>query len=160
MGTCKWDKGTLTTMLDNSGSAPNTMASLAASGGGALGTVSYDNSLAANRYPWCDVEILWAYAVAPTAGQSIDIYFVYAVDGTNYALWTGSNTPASVVAPPEALKQSYRVYANTSATRLVLENIPLQPYPVKLAMVNNGGQALATSGTAQSLKLQPKRFRT
>lgn len=73
-------------------------------------------------------------SVTPTAGGTLAVYMIPAVDGTNYA-----NPPGgSAVLPP----QSYLVgtYAFTGGATTVIDflNMPMAlPYPVKLLLLNN-----------------------
>lgn len=154
-GNIKYQTGTLTTLLDQTGSTPNTLASIAASGAAAISTTVFDNTPATNGAFWGDFELLLGFAVSPVANTTVDLYIIESVDATNYADGTGSNTPASVIAPSTAYAGSFAVRAVTAAERLVLRGVPLPPTNFKVMVVNNTGQATATSGTTQTLKILP-----
>lgn len=152
-GTIVQGVGTLTTLIDQTGSAPNTLASIAASGAAAITSSAYDNST--NRYFFADFELVIGYAVSPVAGTTQDLFIFPSLDGTNFNDATASNTPASVVFPQSNYVGSFIMRNQTAVVRLVLSRVAIPPLKFNVGLLNNAAQATATSGTTQTLKIIP-----
>lgn len=150
-----YNVGTLTTMLDQTGSAPNTLASIAASGGAAvmLTANAFDNS--AGNYRWADFQLTLGFAVAPTAGTFVYLYLTKALDNTNFEDLTGSNTPANVVFPDQCFRRLWTVRNQTGVIIQTVERVLIPPCKFIVGVFNNTNQATATSGTTQTLKMLP-----
>jgi hypothetical protein len=102
---------------------------------------------------FADLELCCTFAVAPTANLPVHVYVVPAVDGTNYA-----DGDASVAPPPNLAVGSFAVRAVNTAQRLVLRGIPVPPYPFKLMVENQGGQALTASGHTLKYRLYQAQY--
>jgi hypothetical protein len=99
--------------------------------------------------PLADVELLVTFGVAPTANTGVSIWWLRAVDGTNYEDGT-----AAPVRQPDVI---IGVGAVTTAQRLVRPGVRLPPGSFKALILNNGtGQAFAASGN--TLKILPYTF--
>jgi hypothetical protein len=153
MASIKYDVGTLSTLIDQTGAAPNTLASLAASAG-AITANPVDNTPATRGDFWADFELNITYAVAPTANKTIDFYLMESADGTNYADGSGGASPVTTAAH---FIGSVPVRAVATGQRITLRGVPLPPTKFNIMVVNSGDQALATSATAQTLKILPYR---
>lgn len=110
--------------------------SLANGSTSALGT-AWDNT--SSRYVQAAGEV-YLGSLTPTAGGYVQVYLVPAPDGTNY----GNIVNANMVA---------KIYPSTStgAKRLTFENVPLGPFLYKVALLNQSGAALASSGNTVKL---------
>lgn len=81
---------------------------------------------------------LAAQGSARASGAFCAVYITYSLDGTNYA--DGSNKVFT------ELLATFPLDAATTARRVVRENIPIAPLPFKLQVLNDTGQAFASSG--------------
>jgi hypothetical protein len=131
--------GTLTTL-----STADAMDALAAGSGVLLS--EYDNSAASALWPYGIFEASFDFAVNPTAGRTVNVYILPAVDGTNYP-------DQNVTAVQSAPAIEFVVAASTSAQRLVSGPIPLPPCKWKAYVVNDADQAF--SSDAAHLKVLP-----
>lgn len=122
----------------------------------ALGA-EYDN--ATNLYEFGVFELVVDFVSAPTAGPTIELYLVPALDGTNYA--DGDGTP---LAQLNTFIGAFDVRATTAAMRLILglpgamgapNLVPLPPLKFKALVYNKSGQAFPASGS--TLKMVPYR---
>jgi len=81
---------------------------------------------ATNRDTYLSVELSWSYATAPTAGKTVEVHVLYAVDGTNFEELS-----------PQSMRAVVSPLADTSShRRLILDAIPLAPFKFKLAVKN------------------------
>lgn len=114
----------LTTELNSLATATNSSASAA-----------IDNTSALDLL--VDLELVVTYGTNPTAGTTVDVYMVQALDGTNY----------SDVDVTAALSVgSFPLKASTSAQRIPLKDVPIPPGLFKLFVRNLAGQTMAASG--------------
>lgn len=85
-------------------------------------------------------EISGTFAVAPAANTRIDVYVLYAADGTNY------EEGGVGVNPIKALGPSITVVADTNAHRWFFSVDLLHPYKCKVLLRNNGtGQTMTVT---------------
>lgn len=109
-----------------------------ANGTAASGDVS--NDAADELDLFCDLELVFTAASAPTADLTIDAYVQRSLDGTNYE-------DATAARPPAAGYVGSFVSANSaSAQRLIIPRVEIPPEDCKIVLVNNLGVALAASG--------------
>lgn len=110
--------------------------SLANGSTSALGS-AWDNT--SSRYVQAAGEV-YLGSLTPTAGGYVQVYLVPSPDGTNY----GDIVNANLVA---------KIYPSTStgAKRLTFENVPLGPFLYKVALLNQCGVTLASSGNTVKL---------
>ena len=78
---------------------------------------------------YLDVDLAWTCSVAATADKVIEMYILYAVDGTNYE--DGDATP---VDPKKTLTTTFADDGGTGAQRQARVNIPLSPYKFKILL--------------------------
>lgn len=93
---------------------------------------------ATNNDPYADIEITWSYASAPTAAKKMDVYLLYAMDGTNYEQGAGDGTGTGDVDPlAGCLIGSVSPSADTTAHRKVIATrMELLAYPFKILVAN------------------------
>ena len=113
------------------------MDSLGAGSGAYLDETGFDNSGATALWPWAYFELLVDFAVAPTAGRTVNLYLLPRLDGTNYP-----DQNAQAVQSLPALE--FVVAASTSGQRLVAGPIQLPPVLFRGYLVNDTDQALST----------------
>lgn len=84
-------------------------------------------------------------SVSPTAGTTLTVYVLEAIDGgtTNYA-----SPNAASAAPPNLARGTY-IAPGGAITELVITNIPLGPYSLKILIQSNLGLAITASANAQ-----------
>lgn len=113
----------------------------------AVGT-EYDNS--SGLYRWGMAELVFTFGTNPTAGTSLDLFLVTAVDGTNYEDGGGSVKPGA-----GSQVGSFECRAVTTVQRRFCFPFLLPPTKFKPIVYNNGtGQSTSTSpSTAHSLKI-------
>ncbi len=104
-------------------------------------SAAVDNDGSSNRYLFGTFELVCTFGSAPTAGRTVDLYFLPTLDGTNYA--DGSS---SVVPSDSGYVGSFAVRAVNTAQRLLLTGVPLPPTDFKVIVANNSGQTMAASG--------------
>jgi len=126
---------------------------LANGSGSVLGT-EFDNSVASN-WTRAQFEGVFDFGAAPTAGTTIDLYLVKALDGSNYELYTSG---ASEVVQGATYLGSFEIPSATDPIRLSVRGVQgewseIPPCKFKLAVVNNSGQALHTSGSTVKMIL-------
>jgi hypothetical protein len=115
----------LTTELNSIANNANTAASAA-----------IDNTSALDLY--ADIElVIAAQGSARSAGAYIAVYFVHALDGTNYDDVNETTAELAAVYPLDAA---------TSARRRTVRDVPIPPGLFKVFARNVTGQALASSG--------------
>jgi hypothetical protein len=99
---------------------------------------------------WADAELNVTFGSAPTAGNTVDLYLIPGIDGTNYAdngAGTLSSNQASGAPSGTYLVGSFELQAVTTAQRVAVPRIPLLPGKWKWAAYNNSGQAFPASGS-------------
>lgn len=84
-----------------------------------------DNS-GATRYGYLGLELVYQYASAPTAGKTLNVYYERAKDGSNFEDVNPGLGWLCSITPP----------ANTSAHRVALPRIPLEPVAYRIRVVN------------------------
>lgn len=106
---------------------------------------------AGGNYVLTEIEALVTYGSAPTANTGLSIWFLRAIDGTNYEQGgDGATVPAR--APDMVIP----LLASTSAQRITRRCV-IPPGTWKPLLYNNGtGQAMAASGN--TLKVLPLTF--
>lgn len=85
---------------------------------------------------------------ARDSGATVDVYLLPSVDDTNFCYGSDSVDP-----PASAYIGSFVLDAATTARYVTLHNIPLPPLDFKLLLVNNTGQAFASSGNTLKYRL-------
>lgn len=96
------------------------------SGANVLGS-SVDNSTNLDRY--LDLDLSFTCGTAPTANDVIEIYALYAIDGTNFE--DGDATPTD---PTKHAVAHVAARAVTSEQRQAVLNIPIAPYHFRLLL--------------------------
>lgn len=92
---------------------------------------------------YVDLEFVGTYGSAPTAGTTVDAYFVRSVDGTNYE--DASST--GPILPQNGYVGSFVLRAVTTGQRVVIPQVPCPSRDFKVMLLNNAtGQAMAASG--------------
>ena len=112
-----------------------------ANGAGALSTAAYDNGTNLNQY--ATFEWNGAIATAPTADKTLDLYAVYAPDGSSYEDQSASRPPAG------SLIGSFVLDNTTSAQRKMIHGVMLLPAVMKFLLINNSGYALTGTNTVK-----------
>lgn len=141
----KWSAlDTFTIAIDGATTAP-TLKNLA-SGGRKIGN-ALDLTGAGARQMFAHWELYVRFTSAPTAGALVDLYFVPAIDGTNYA--DGSD---SVDAPLSCLVGSFDVLAVTTQQRRPLLALPLPNVLFKPMIINSAGQAFTNTDNENILR--------
>lgn len=136
----KWSTpGSYTTLIDGGASSP-TLKNLA-NNAGILG-----NAVTTALAQYCSIDLLARFAVAPSVNGTVDVYFVPAVDGTNYADGDGSVLP-----PFTSLVASIPVRAVTTAQRVAKHYIPVPPFNFKPVAYNKSGQAMTNTAAENVL---------
>lgn len=107
---------------------------------GKLSTAILRNDLLGHRF--AAIELVLAYASAPTAGTPFSVYLLKSLDGTTYDSGTDSVLPH-----PHNLVGTLALQNSTTTNKAVFENIPIGPWRYKLLALNTGAQALASSGS-------------
>ena len=118
-----------------------------ANNGTALGS-AYTMSPAG--YILAELELVVTYGTAPTANTGVSVWFLRAVDGTNYEDGDNSTTPARL---PDVV---FPLRAVTTAQR-VTRRVAVPPGVFKPVAKNDGtGQTMAASGN--TVKILPLTF--
>jgi hypothetical protein len=110
-------------------------------------TPAVDNSDTTNGLrDLADIEVQYAFASAPTANTTLQVYLVYAFDGTNYEPGAGDGTGTGDVDPhAKCLIAALPVAAvTTQQGPYLIEDVPLLPYPFKVLVQNNATGQTAT----------------
>ena len=130
---------TLTTLVSSGAALANGSVSAASS--------SYNNN-SSNDF-WGNFELFTGFASAPTVGNSIELYGVPALDGSDYADVDTStpNMPLSCFLGVFSVIKS-----QTGAQRLVLMGVPLMPNLYEFYLYNKSGQQMSSGWT---LKISP-----
>jgi hypothetical protein len=144
--------GTLTTLLDDTGTSGNASLTTLATGSAAIPSSAFNNTPGTLGAFWGDFELTVFYGSAPTVGNTCDLYILESVDATNYGDGTAGSSP---VASSNHYVGSFVLRAVTTVQRINLRNVPLPATNFKVQLVNNGGQSLAAQNTGSRLKLLP-----
>lgn len=145
----KLEAGTFTTLVSTE---LNSLANNAA----ALGSTVFDN--ATELWPFGQFELTVTFSSAPTANNTIDLYLIPSIDGTNYG---DAITGASGSAPSTSYLGSFPLRAVTTLQRVPLGaggqagRIELPPSKFKIFAINKSGAAMPSSGSL--IKMQPYR---
>lgn len=144
----KWNAGTITTLASTE---LNSLANAAS----ALG-VEFNNTV--DDYLYGVFELTVTFGTNPTAGRTVDLYIIPAIDGTNYAT---TITGASGYAQSNSYAGSFPLQAVTTLQRLNVGGtgyrglLYLPPVKFKAMLINNAGVAFPASGS--TLKMVPYR---
>jgi hypothetical protein len=135
-------KGEVGAAVDLTAAALHSLASAA------LATMAeYDNST--NLYLFADFELFIDNTANPTAGNQFDMWFLMAIDGTNYSATDGP--------PPNLFVGSFIMQA-VQDIRYNLTNVRLPLCKFKPYVRNNSGQSTGASGN--TLKMIPGRYQS
>ena len=119
-----------------------------ANGGYSNASSAIDNE--AGLYQFIELELNLA-SLTPVAGQSVAVYLLPSLDGTNYADGGGAVAP-----PDEALLTIFSLRAATAAQRRVSMVLEMPPLLGKLVVGNmtiTSGVAFAASGNTLKYRL-------
>jgi len=84
---------------------------------------------ATNKDRWLTCELTWTCTVASTAGKAVELYVLYAVDGTNYE--DGDATPTD---PAKGMAAAFFDDGGTGAQKQTVVSIPIMPFKFKLLL--------------------------
>lgn len=136
--------GTLVTVLatELNSLANNNVSGLSGAGTGVI----FDNTTNLNLY--ADFVLTVTFGVAPTAGNTCDLYAAWSADGTNYETMPGAGTTL-----PNAWQRvgSFSLQTAGTAQVMLLNRVPLSPGKAKFQLVNASGQAFPASGSTVGL---------
>ena len=97
-----------------------------------------------------DIEVDYTPAVAPTAGDYIEVYLLYSQDGTNYE--DGDATPTDPVKAPVGI---VRCFTDTTRRRFLISGVPLSQYKLKVLLKSEVAQSITVNAvTLKSYRLQ------
>ncbi len=122
--------GTFTTAIDGTSSTP-TLKNLAASGR----KLGNEIDLTSTRPTLSNWELKCKFGTGPTANKPIELYFIKAIDGTNYEYGDDSNDP-----PLSALAGVFTVQSTTNSQRISLEGVTLPNCKFKPFIYNKTNQ--------------------
>lgn len=114
------------------------MDALGAGAGSALGSVVADN--ATDLWPFGAFQLDVTFAAAPTADSTIDLFVVYAFDGTNYNNGGGTSLPANAVVG------GWNMAAITTQQLLTI-GVLLMPFKFKVFVYDNTNRAFPATGS-------------
>lgn len=124
-----------------------TAAAIHSLGNGGFATLAeYDASAAGELNFVCDIELVLKTAAAPTAGAICELYFLMALDGTNFTDTDG---------PPANVFATSWVLVAVDNKRYTARDVVLPACKLKGYFRNVSGQATSASGT--SVKIFPRR---
>jgi len=106
-----------------------------------------DNS-GANPDMFMDLELVLASLdLSAESNPSVDIYFVYALDGTNYTDGADANATDALHPPAQNLACSFalRLAAGAEAKRAVILGVMVPRCKFKMYLVNETGQAFGAT---------------
>lgn len=106
----------------------------------------YDNTTNLSLY--ADFELQVTFGVAPTVGDTVDLYMATSLDGTNYEVM-----PAAGTTTPQSWKRIGSFALETTATtqRIHIWRVPLAPGKMQFQVTNNSGTAFPASGSTVKL---------
>ncbi len=151
-GNIVFQTGTLTTLLDDTGTSGNNSLTSLASGSAAISSSAFNNTPGTVGAFWGDFELTIFYGSAPTANTTCDLYVLESVDGTNYGDGTAGSSP---VTSTNHFVGSFVLRAVTTKQIINLRGVPLPATNFKVQLVNNGGQAIAGQNSGSRLKVIP-----
>lgn len=144
--------GNPVTLINQTGAAPNTLASLAAAGGAAVTAAAIDNDN--DRDVYADFALQWKHTSAPSATTPyVELYIIRTVDGINFEDFVASNTPASVVLPGGAYVGVFPVRPVATTQVAVIRGVILPPLDFYVAIRNAASTAFDTAAATMSLKM-------
>ncbi len=122
----------------NAGPAAGTSRTSGISAASVQTAKAYLGSAVANQTnldTFADIELVWSFAVAPTAGNFLKVHMLFAEDGTNYEEGAGDGT--AITSPlPGCQVASVSPAADTNTHRKLFQGIPLPPYLFKCLVEN------------------------
>lgn len=107
-------------------------------------------SLSEVGYLECDIEIVCTFGIAPTSGSGFSVWFIRAIDGTNYEDGDASIVPSrapDLVIPVRSVNTIQRI--------IICGYVPPGNFQV-LIRNDRTGQAITSSGN--TLKLIPRTY--
>ncbi len=113
-----------------------------AAGSNYLGNV-IDN--AANLDAYASIEIVWQCIGAPSADKVLEVYLLYAMNGSDYEDGDGDGTGSGDVDPKSPLVGVAPISTDANTHRYLIRNIPLEPYPVKVLLKSGSDQPAVCS---------------
>lgn len=137
----KWSAtlGTFTTLIDGVTTAP-TLKNLANNG------QKIGNAVTGNRNRYCGLRLKCRFAVAPSAGGVVEVYFIPAIDGSQYG--DGDDS----VAPPSTFRAAVLpVRAVTTQQYVGDAYVMLPPFDFKPLVINKSGQAMTNTDSENIL---------
>lgn len=131
----KWSTtlGTYTTLIAGAASAP-TLKNLANN------AQKLGNEIAGNRNRYCALELKCRFQVAPNTYGVVEVYFVPAVDNTQFADGDDSVAPGSIIRAA-----SFPLRAVTTQQWLAECFVMLPPFDFKPLVINKSGQAMTNT---------------
>lgn len=103
-----------------------------------------DNGANLDQYGKLQLDV--TFGTAPASGGYVNVYALYAPDGTNYEDGDASVAPATT-----QLVASIPVRAVTTAQKLTTRLFLLEPAPVKFVLENKAGVAFPATGSTLKL---------
>jgi hypothetical protein len=94
------------------------------------------------NYQYADFDLYIRFAVAPAAGAYVSLWFLQAVDGTNYEDGSGTTTPVLPARPPDLI---FPVAAVATQQRIALRMRTLPNGKFKPYFYNNTTQGLTNT---------------
>lgn len=134
----KWVPGAVT------GTAIISASSMAAG----ANVLSSETNNETNEDRFLALELTWTAATANTAGQVVEVYILYSLDGTNYEDGDGSTDPYK--APVGAFVDD----GGTGAQKQTIVGIPIAPYKFKVLIKSE----LTNDCTASSVTLDAETY--
>ena len=101
-----------------------------------------------------DVELAWSCGTSPTADKVLEVYLLYALDGTNYEDGAGNGTGSGDVDPKAPMIGAVPVYANTSGHRYLIRGVPLEPLSFKVLVKSELDQTATVTVNVKTYKQQ------
>jgi hypothetical protein len=145
MSTITWSTlGTFTTAIAGASTAP-TLKNLANNGQ----KIGSEIDVTGIRNLYADFELYCRFVTAPTAGGLVSLYFIQALDGTNYA-----DGDDSVAPPQTAWAGVFPLRAVTTQQRIVLRHVLLPNTKFKPLLINKSGYAMTNTDNENILSIR------
>jgi hypothetical protein len=158
-GLIKWNSTNFNAIVidDSSTSGANCLTSLAAGSAALTGTTNFNGSPSVKPTSidnssylafFLDLQVKLSFAVAPTAGKTVDLYLLYAIDGSTYGGGTSGASPTTV---NNHYIGSVTLVNATTQPVTDITGIPIKPYKFQIQIVNSADQALAVQSTGSAI---------